>query len=505
MSRLGLGLFDTYKYGVPPTNTNKLWWIKVDWDEDYVYDPYNEAPNCTDLVTMRGRQHFIRLGGEGYERPRPGRCTLLLKNTDSRYDPFNDSGDLYPNVGPGKAATIGFRDGIDGTDYDLFTGVVDSIEPVKRHGLDFVRMKLVDGWEWLQSEDVYINVQENQDVGTLIGLILDDVDWPSLWGRSLATGDLIVPYWWATGESAAALIHGLASAEGGYFYLAGDGTATFTNRNAESAEQITIDESEMHEDMHIPQPWEVVKNRYEVVVYPTTEEVNKEVWSLGTTPEITAGSNLELWVNLRYENRPVVATSITTPVATTDYTANAAEDGSGADMTSDFDITVDTLLGETVKITITNNHASTTGFVTFARLRGDIIDIPHTFKLVSDESGSSQPRVFKHDLRAVQEVVDAEVQLTYLSSLLGTVHQYPRVAITERFNEQYGADLTQYVRVNIPTRSIDNQGYRIGRIIHRWLHPTGQAVKTELWFEPFADIDIFTLDVDTLDSDAVLG
>ena len=497
--RYGLKLYGSDTYGAP-TNTNKIWVIQVDWDEDGAYGSGNEAFYCVDMSVRRGRQFFLGSEGQGYQPFGVGTCTLSFINTNGRFDAFNTSSPLSPDVEPGKFITAYFLDGLGGTQYDVFTGTIEDIEPYRQNGLEHVRVYCKDGWQWLKDEEANIDVETNIATGTAIGMILDDIGWPTLWGRSLDTGDLTVPYWWVSGKAASVAIQELVDAEGGRFYIAADGTATFESRNASSAEVVAITESQAGKEVSMPQPWDVVRNRYEVVVHPTVERTSVTLWELGGTISLGAGESRTLFANLQYDNRPVVATG--TPSSS--LTANTAADGTGTDLSSDFTITIDAVFGEIVKLTVENTSASS-GHLTSATLTGDGVDIPYTYKLVQDDSGTDQPRVFTLESRNIQAPAEAETQLTFLATLLASIREFPYLRLEDRLEQQFSPDLTNNVRLDIPTKGVDNTSYRLGWVEHNWLHQSGQAIESIMRFEPFVEIDQFTLDVDSLDGTEVLG
>jgi hypothetical protein len=68
-------------------------------------------------------------------------------------------------------------------------------------------------------------------------------------------------------------------------------------------------------------------------------------------------------------NHRIGGTSMTVPVGTTDYLFNSQSDGLGTDLTASLAVSGD-LAATAAFLTLTNNHATSTGYVTFFRLRG---------------------------------------------------------------------------------------------------------------------------------------
>lgn len=93
----------------------------------FASDPFGENLRWTDIGNVvlsgsiaRGRQHEL-------DRIEAGTCRLLVKNTAGDFWPDNASGKYYGNLKPGKRINI--RKTYNGTDYDLFTGFIESYQP----------------------------------------------------------------------------------------------------------------------------------------------------------------------------------------------------------------------------------------------------------------------------------------------------------------------------------------------------------------------------------------
>lgn len=477
--------YGTFTYGATG-NENLLWAIEVDWDDDAVFDGSNEARFCVDYFLRRGRRYFLRSEGMGFEHFRRGRLRLLLFNENGRYDPFNTSSPLYPNVEPGKYIRVRVKTGTTGTFYDRFAGRIEDIEPRRVNGLQYVIVTATDGWSWLQNKNATVAVQEDIATGDAIDKVLDDADWPSIWGRSLATGDDTIDYWWEDQRSAAASINDLADSENGRFYIASDGTATFDGRNTVSESVATINEDVMDKDIEIVQPWDTVRNVARVVARPRVSTGTVELWRLRDIPQLADGDSLEVFADFFYDNRVVAGQNLIAPAATTDFTVNTAQDGSGSDLTTGCVSTIETTFSQTAKLKIENNSGSD-GYITLWKLRGDALDAPDKVILETDGSGSNQPRIFEIDSKWQQGTTRAKDYSVYLEDFLSNTRDFPVISLVNRFDKQFAPDLTDRVSLEIPTYDIDS-GYRVGYIAEQWLSDNGQAVRTDFRFEPFQSV-----------------
>ena len=256
-------------------------------------------------------------------------------------------------------------------------------------------------------------------------------------------------------------------------------------------------------DIGVPQPWEVNRNRIKVVINPRIEQLAVVLWTLGDIPLMEPGTSLNVFGNFLFENRAVAASSVTTPVPTTDFTANTLADGSGTDATGDFTMVITSLFSESAKIKITNN-GSVAAFLTLAKLRGDAIDSPYKTSFIQDNSGSDQPRTFVFNTRYQQDSLQGANVADFLGTILNEVKEFPRVSIEGRPDIQFDLDLGSRLTLEIPTLGISDD-FRIGHITHESLNPTCQAVKTTWKTEPFNDISSYWLHPSQIGIDTILG
>lgn len=100
-------------------------------------------------TTDRGRQYEL-------DKTQAGTAVITIVDTTGVFDPTNDSGPFFPNVGPLKQACINVLNPADGSFYDIFTGFVESwdytIDPTER--LFTITINLTDGFELLSRAEV---------------------------------------------------------------------------------------------------------------------------------------------------------------------------------------------------------------------------------------------------------------------------------------------------------------------------------------------------------------
>lgn len=108
-----------------------------------------------------------------------------------------------------------------------------------------------------------------------------------------------------------------------------------------------------------------------IKTYPTKTDTSFQVlFQIGTAITIAAGATVEFFGNYVDPNGglPINGTLMQTPVATTDYLMNSAEDGSGTDLTNKLTVTAD-YYGDVVVYRLTSSHTDT-AYITKLQARG---------------------------------------------------------------------------------------------------------------------------------------
>jgi hypothetical protein len=462
---------------------NIQWILSVDWDNDGVFEA-DEADRLQHVKVSRGRNQLVRDDGEGFEHARVGTGTFTLDNYDGRYDPLLSTSELYPYVLPGREVRLRVSDGA--SVWDVLRGKMEEPIPMGKRRGGLVKFVVADGWQWLQDRTVKKTLQTSIRTDTALGHILDNADWPSVWGRSLGTGADTLPYWWVDGQRAAAAINELVDSEQGQFYIAGNGQATFIGRQAlyNATASLNLTQAEILSEILLPQPWRSVRNIIRVKCYPRVVQASATLWQMQDKPLVNPGASLTIFAEFRYSNRVVPADPVTTPVATTDYTANTAADGSGSDLTANFSMTTFTVFGTTAKIVITNTGAQA-GYVTLLKVRGQAVDAPDATLIERDGSSGSAygPRALTMNLAWQQSVSTATDLADWLKSLLDDALAFPVIQLEARETIQYAYDL--FTRINLSASALGiSADYYLGKIEHEWLSETGQAVRTTWCLEP---------------------
>ena len=209
------------------------------------------------IETNRGRQHAL-------DDFQTGTCSVVLDNTDDRFNPLNTSSPYYDSsagetkVKPFKKIRVSAV--YDSVTYRLFTGFITGYpESFGGQGVDAtVRVQAVDlfkllnlntigsrGWLLGNSSRSLIGTStrlgyadEVEKSSARINRLLDAFGIPTA-DRTISTGDLNVQAGVSVDTNLLTALKDVESAEQGQFFIASDGKAIFRDRNFKRTQQFT--------------------------------------------------------------------------------------------------------------------------------------------------------------------------------------------------------------------------------------------------------------------------
>lgn len=500
----------TNTFGASTSDSFLAWGVEIDWDGDYVFDGSNEAKYMVGIRWNRGRPRYVTRNGQGFEKVNTGRCYIVLDNSTGRYDAWNTSSPLYPNVTYGRDVKITVRSFATGTIYPVFYGVIEDIQPNNTlDGEKKVTITIVDGWQYLRNYTARYAIQQNISPDEAIGFILDNVNWPPRWGRNLDAVADNIRFWWANGDKISANeIDNIAESFLGYFYMDATGRATYRARSNVGTSIVDLTSEILLKDVTLPQPWDYSRNITRIKVHPRTAAASGVVYQLvGNTPSVLPGAAnaLELFGNYTYNNITVPAQNIVSPVATTDYLLNTAPDGSGTNVTASCTVTV-TDFGDSAKFIITNNTAGT-AYITKLQLRAEALYEPNVSDVVYQAAGASAlPREFKLDLLWQQDVNVATDFSNVIGPYLAQLHPFPIVTLENRPDVQFAPDLFDVVTLTLTNLGISGDSYRVAYIDGESVGDNCQAVRTRFHLESYISADEYWIwDTAVFDTTTIFG
>lgn len=303
---------------------------KVDWDGDDDFGDTGEdvsADTLYPVVTRRGR-------ASATDSFAAGMGMFSLRNDDGRYTPFYASSPLYPNVLPGRTCQL--QVSYDSVTYDLFKGrcspATGRFAPDGQ--LDF---EAIDAFESFRKGKSKTALLETKRVDEIITTLLDDYGWPAA-ARDLDTALQTIGVF-ANSDgyiepTLNALLRAAKQELGGGLFMAKNGDVRFQNRNHRSAVAALATLTRTFDDL-VPSLRQEdlvdeVRGAYARFTVDTADTIVYTLSAEGRPiyPGVDARNRFEGTFN------SAAVKAAIEPVATTDYNANSAVDGTGTSKTA---------------------------------------------------------------------------------------------------------------------------------------------------------------------------
>ena len=471
------------------SDTVTYWTIEVDWDNAGTYSGTSEGLYCIGLDTDRGRRNRISIdsngNSSGFEPMKIGSATITLDNSTRRYDPYNTSSPLYPNVLPGRYIRI--RETYLGVTSPVIHGTIKSIKCFENNNsTPTAVIEIEESGRFLQSAYASI-IPETTANYAAIQDVLNDVSWPSIFGTNLDTdaGFAGIAYFWAD-NNALTLIREVAEAHLGDFFIAASGAATFYGRLHDPATTLTLDSSDFIKDIYVANPLDVIRNVVRVYSQPINiPALSQVIWKLVDTPLIANGDTLTIWCPYTYNNIAVAATIIVGPGPSFNF--NTLPDGTGTDKSSagDSDI-VFTDYGTKGLIEVTNTSGGDFYIVTMTLSGSPLEQQSGSYTERTDTASIAQygRRLFTINNKWIQRTDQSKEFSDWLITYMPDQKRFLTLSIDARPDIQFSADLFDIINLTIPTLGINAVDYRIVGIQNKWLNENGQYVRTTWTVEP---------------------
>lgn len=404
-----------------------------------------------------------------------GTLNITLNNKGKNFSPMGGDAErgLSTLTGFNKGAKIRIRGLYNSAYYTIWSGWIASIDSDdKNWGNEQVRLMAVD---WMNVPANYpmkgATIALNKRINNAMALILARLSVQPT-ATSFDTGSFIFPAVFDNVKRktmALSELTKLANSELGYIYVKQDGTLRVENFLArqgwraldqvfiasdvnsfllmedgfflllEDGGKIILDEGAFEdaalstdaEGYNIFLGEDSLLNASIITSHPVvTDKSLKVLYSLGTPLFIPSGQTSAFSAHYTDPSGMAQAsgTNMQTPVATTDYLANSAEDGTGTNQTANVVVTA-TYYGDTVYYSIANN-ASGSVYITFLRARGYGIYYGNSVESAVDDATSQAAfgyAPFQFDMRYQKD--------TYIADMYGlsVIEEYknPKSRITK--------------------------------------------------------------------------
>lgn len=477
--------YGTFKYGsgtkygtgaaveVPPPPGDVVWIVNVWWNGS---DAVNEAGRLINMTSFRGAEHYVNASGSGFESMRPGKATLTLSDPDRRYDPYNTSSPLYPYVLTGRDVQIAVYIQSTKETFPILTGNITDIQPVS--GKNEVVITVEDGMRQLDDAEYSSGMLYSPTIDNAIDRVLTVAGWKG--GKNLKSTNQPVQVFNPSAGNSLSIIHDLAEAALGTFFVDSRGNACFYPVSYTSTITTIVDESEVLKEIRMPQPWETVRNRVSVVANRKGRRPGSIIWNMaGITPFLSGLPNETREFYASFES----SDTISQPQPYLDFSANSKVDGTGTDLTSLFTVSLSEIKSTECVVTV-KNTSSTPAYFRYLRLIGHkIVSAPETFKAEDPASVAFyKQRKLSIDNPWLQDHVFASYYASWLSAFLKDPQQNLILQIDQRPTLQYALELMDHLNFTAASRGIDVT-LHIRGIGHEWMEDTGQSVRTTLYLQ----------------------
>ena len=361
-----------------PTST---YVVSIDWNANDVFTDSGEDITA-DVIEMSwrcgGRDYASQLVG----RSTSGFCSLTVTNETGKYNSFNSASALYGNLLPGRKIKI-TMDGV-----AMFRGFLDTIEPLPHiSGIHRAIIRGIGPFAYIAQRKVSIALQQNKTTDQLIGTVLTEAGWPA--GDTVNDAGLTTLKWFQTGGKVDVLsaLREIEAAEFGFINENKSGQIVFHNRHhrmntsVSTTSQATLTDAPAgalrYNAIKQMDPLKEVFNIIEATVRGFTVQASAVLWTLpeaaatNDSPPIDVGETKVFWAQYPNPQSPAQASFVsawTTLVATTDYLAFDAADGTGENLTANCTVVL-TKFDNAMKISISHN-AVRKAYVTFLQARG---------------------------------------------------------------------------------------------------------------------------------------
>ena len=400
--------------------------VMADWNGNGGFD--SDRDDITDLVEElswgSGRDYASQLTGCATA----GWASVKVENPDGLFSSFNSNSPLYGRLLPGRAFRITMTVGSKTT---MFQGTLDSIEPLPDlGGQNVASIRAVGVLASLQDAEVSVEAQTNVGTGAAVGKILDAAGWPAE-ERLVDAGITTMVRWWTSHRvSALTALRDVEETECGFLRETKDGKVAWEDRHhrlkgahlspvARYSDAYPRPEGTLgYQQIRQMDPLKEVYNSIQVEVETFTVGALAVLWSLSLKPVIAPGQTLALWATPSSSEGAVGVDAWTTPEATTDYTANTAEDGSGTDLTGNLAVTV-SKFATAMKMEIKNNGA-VNACLTKLDARGTPVIANDPIPVSRDNEvsqGKYGLRAFPSPGRFIPDLTEAGAHLGYLLSI----------------------------------------------------------------------------------------
>ena len=308
------------------------------------------------------------------------------------------------------------------SNYSLWRGFLEDVVPEPSlSGLNTARLTAIGPLGQVNLNKLRLAMATSEATGTAIGRILDEANW-SANQRTIDAGKTTMARFWL--ENEVRTIEALRRVEitdAGYVGESKDGRIVFEDRRHRQIAPATTSQATFTDASGGALAYSGILQLdsrqqlfhiFTVPVQTYTTGGLAVLWTLSSSgansPSIAPGQTLTFWAEYPNPDSATDAFGVdawTTPVENTDYEANTQANGGGTDRSASLGFTI-TKFGNSMKMSIINNHATDTIFITLLQGRGTPITRDDPSK-VTVESAATYPRTFPNPPQYIPNIAEA--------------------------------------------------------------------------------------------------
>ena len=364
MAKYGSFKYSTAKYGTgaagtqPTFSGSVIWVCGVSWNGTYSGTP----EKMVDFQMSRGSAYSIAASGGGFEPLTIGSCTIVLDNSDGRYDPYNSESALYPNVAPGKKIFIDAIDISSGVHYQRFTGRITDIIPDGKN--QTVTIECKDTANDLERDDITLPFAFSTNTSDALASVLGGLGWG--WGESIQTSDNPLTLFTVDEQNGLGVVDALVQGSMGVSFIAKDGRFIYYDRDYDSQASHSVDQAVVAKDLPIKSPWDTTRRNIAVYANKWARTPIKTIWTCPDSLFLAVGETKTFSIELPNPSQ------IIPPVSGVDYPdalGIISISGGVVNTGAMFSVSISNVTGKGCTFTIHNN-ANAPQFLYNLRLRG---------------------------------------------------------------------------------------------------------------------------------------
>ncbi|MDP2949050.1 MAG: hypothetical protein Q8P22_05890 [Chloroflexota bacterium] len=387
--------------------------LEVDFDDTWVIGDsaafsHAQANITNDLVALHSRRGLAPAASL-FGQLQSGQLTVELNNDVGKYSPNNSGSVLAGLINPGHWVRLRTT-AVDGGAYarTLWGGRLLNIKAAgtAKGNTSFATLTAIGELGWFGKRVIQEMLATNGAGGDVFTETLKAITGRTTFPNHTIDGGLTTfTAFSAEGRQAYAALYSICLAEAGFLYEDTEGKMGFKQRHARLQDAGSIaSQATLSDAVGAALSYGSIKqidssdvgmiyNETAAAYQRLTVGAIAVLWTLSesgaNSPAIRVGESRTFYA--QYPN-PASATNAVkvsaweTSVATTDYTANAAADGSGANHTADVGVVVVKSAGF-LKITLTNN-AAVVVYITLLQARGAPFTADDPVRFVSEDAAS---------------------------------------------------------------------------------------------------------------------